>query len=445
MGFELIPQKLIFGGAALGHYDGQPVLVRNVLPGERLEVEPLRRSRGMIQGRVRRVLSRSPQRVQPPCPYFGDCGGCSYQHISSENQIAWKLAILRETLRRIGKITWTSEIRVHSAFPWYYRNQARLKVGSRGEIGFFANDSHRLVNVDECRILSPCLNAVLAGLRQPAWRPMLDGVSEIAVIADDRDHRVMLTLAGTAVDRGGKRLARMIQAELPQVQTVALEVDGRMEIVGEPFLKYRVAGFSYQVSPGSFFQASRFLLPELVRRVTCLSAELAGTSAGNDVLIQEGADEATVAQKQRRLPLALDLYAGVGLFSLPLAQRFDRVMAVESHPCGAKDLAANVRSHGTESLRVFNETAVDFLRRFGGFAPDLMVLNPPRGGAGAQAVKLLVRLRPKEICYVSCYPPTLARDLSVLTNRGYAVASIEMFDSFPQASHIESITRLIVA
>jgi 23S rRNA (uracil1939-C5)-methyltransferase len=444
--FELIPQKLVFGGAALGYHDGRTVLVPNALPGERLEVERLRESKGVVRGRVRRVLSPSPARVQPPCPYFGDCGGCSDQHLAYQNQIAWKVAIFRETLRRIGKLTWDSEIAVHSAYPWYYRNQARLKIGSGAdkkiEIGFFANESHRLVEIDACRILSPCLNETLAGLSRMGSRNLFDGVAAIDMMVDDCDRSVMLKICGSLHHDRVESLASTILADLQQVQTISFQADGNRRVLGKGSLTYRVGEFIYRISPESFFQPSRFLLPELVRVVARMDGAPDGhCSPAYFVQNQTGATPGAACRGDLS-SCALDLYAGVGLFTLPLARRFKQVIAVEAHPGSAADLAANARAGGVENIRSVNQSVFEFLRRFRASEPDLVVLDPPRTGIGFPSLQLLGGLRPKCICYVSCHPPTLARDLSFLTRRGYAMKAVELFDFFPQTPHLESVTLL---
>src|SRR5712692_4841544 len=146
--FEFAPHKLVYGGDALGHHQGRTVLVPRALPGERLEVEEVRTAKGVVRARPLRVLAPAPERVEPPCPYFGRCGGCQYQHFSPERQTAAKSEILRETLRRIGRISWDAEIPARTAHPWNYRNQAQLKVARQEDgqavLGFFEAESHRL-------------------------------------------------------------------------------------------------------------------------------------------------------------------------------------------------------------------------------------------------------------------------------------------------------------
>ncbi len=426
MPFELSPQKLVYGGEALGYHHGRTVLVPRALPGERLEVEAVRIAKGVVHARPLRILQAAPERVDPPCPYFGRCGGCQYQHLSPERQATAKREILRETLRRIGKIIWEGEIPVHAAHPWNYRNQARLKIAHKPdgkvELGFFEAESHRLFPVDACLILSPRLNAILAELRGPEWSSRLAHSREVELLADDRDERVMLTLRGDLVRDEVEALARDCLAWLPGVESVVSEQGRSLRVFGKPVLTYRVGEFQYQISPGSFFQASRYLLPKLVAAVAGL--------------------ESRGRQAPDRRSLALDLFAGVGLFTLPLAKEFDQVVAAEAQPEAAVDLAANAAAHGLKNIRAVRETAYDFLRRFAQSGADFVVLDPPRAGVGASTLKFLTALSPRQILYVSCHPSTLARDLNCLAERGYRINSIELFDFFPQTFHIESLAHL---
>jgi 23S rRNA (uracil1939-C5)-methyltransferase len=426
--FELIPQKLIYGGAALGHHQGRTVLVPRALPGERLEVEEVRTVKGVVHARPPRVLEGSPDRVDPPCPYFGRCGGCQYQHLKPELQTLAKAEILRETLRRIGKITWEAEIQIHAAQPWNYRNQTQLKVASRPDgqvvLGFFEAESHRVFPVDVCLILSPRLNTILAQLRRAEWSASLAKCQQVELLADDRDERVAITLHGNRSSTEAEPVARDMLSRLNGVVSVARETDGKLQVFGEPKLEYAVGDFRYRISPGSFFQASRFLLPEFVAGVT--SDESVSPAAADS----------------GRQTLALDLFAGVGLFTLPLARRFTQVLGVEASAAAAADLAANAEAYALANVRAVSATTFDFLRRFAQSEPDLVILDPPRAGVGVSTLKLLAALRPRRIHYVSCSPPTLARDLSYLLGRGYRLNSVELFDFFPQTFHLESLVRL---
>jgi 23S rRNA (uracil1939-C5)-methyltransferase len=416
--FEFSPVKLVYGGEALGFHAGCTVLAPRVLPGERAEVEEVRRQKGLVHARPLRILEPSPERIEPLCPYFGRCGGCQYQHLPHTAQVAVKNEILRETLRRLGPVNWEEPIPAHSGPAWNYRNQAQLKVGKAPDgtaaLGFFEAESNRLIPIDACPILSPRLNALLALLRGEPWIIALANSREVELLADDRDEKVMLTLAGSWNAEEAETLARKCLAELAGVATVAIAQDASMWVFGEPHLTYRVGEFAYRVSPTAFFQSSRFLLSKLVPAVT-------GGESG---------------------AVAIDLYAGVGLFTLPLARRFEQVISVEAHPHAAADLAANARAVSGKKVRAIGGTTFDFLRRCAQMEPDLVVMDPPRAGVGAATLELLLRLRPKRLHYVSCSPPTLARDLGFLLQHGYRLDHLEMFDCFSHTYHIESLARL---
>lgn len=438
--FSIVAEKLIYGGAALAHHDLRTVLVPYALPGEQLAVEKTREAKGVVHARILEVNTPSPQRIAPRCPWFARCGGCHYQQFDAAHQAEAKREILRETLRRIGHIDWKGEIGLHAAEPWGYRNQFELKVGRDGDgraaVGFFAAESHRLVPVDACVISSPKLNEILRILARSEWVSRLPQNGEVELLADDRDEKALLTLRAPAAS-GGDELLRDLISALPGLAgavfepTQALSVSRRSPKfkprgkpleqssphgVGLPRLSYRIGDFQYEIGPGSFFQASRFLLPEFVRAVTEVDAP--GTES------------------------ALDLYAGVGLFTLPLARRFARVAAVESNPRAVDGLRRAAGALGLGNIQVSASRVEDFLRRYGQRSPALVVLDPPRVGAGEEALRHVTAIEPERIHYASCQPATLARDLRLLVDRGYQIIQIDMFDLFPQTYHIESLVKL---
>ena len=229
--FEFSPVKLVYGGEALGFPAGRTVLTPLVLPGERAEVEEVRRQKGVIHARPVRILEPSPQRIEPLCPYFGRCGGCQYQHLAYPEQVAAKTEILRETLRRLGQVKWEGPISAHSGPAWNYRNQAQLKIGKSSEgataLGFFEAESNRLVSIDACPILSPRLNALLAVLGGEPWISEIAKARELELLADNLDEKVMLTLAGSWNAEEAGTLANKCLEELDGVSTVAFAQDSR--------------------------------------------------------------------------------------------------------------------------------------------------------------------------------------------------------------------------
>jgi 23S rRNA (uracil1939-C5)-methyltransferase len=426
-------EKLIYGGEGLAHHDGATVFVPFVLPSERVTAEPVERKKDFVRAALVRVTEPAAERVEPICPHFGVCGGCDYQHISYDAQLRYKSQILRETLRRTGKIDWTGEIKAHAAEPWGYRNRAQWKIRPAGadsgtgetssgdamEIGYFRARSSSLCAVRDCPILSPVLlrvllallDALVAGSLPPELREIEAFANEHASGANPR---VLLTLTVANFPSGAAEHAKSIQAIIPEVESLLFHDPrhDRMELFGPGFLTYQAAGRTYRVGHFSFFQVNRFLAEELAREV--VENELSGK-------------------------LALDLFAGVGLFALPLADRFSRVVAVEQNPAAARDLEVNAA--GNRAIEVRTADVDEFLRKFSG-AVDLVVLDPPRAGLTPEIVRNLTRIAPPRITYVSCEPPTLARDLRGILDHGYEIAAIDLFDLFPQTFHMETMVRL---
>ena len=438
---ELTIEKLVYGGdglARLEQTDGKrkTVFVPLVLPGERVEATVVEERPGFSRAKLDQVLEPSAQRTQPPCQYFGDCGGCHYQHATYEEQLKQKQEILRETVARIAKAE-LPEIAVHASPPLHYRNRTRLKTAiAAGEstkyaIGYYKLGSHQLLPVKECPISSPLINRVLQALWESAIvQDLPKGVAEVELFADDADEKLLIELlitneseqTATAAfaealqkaigDSVGISAVPVIRKGEEEVAAPELSdfVTGRgTSIVGRDYLDYRVGEFTYKVSAGSFFQSNRHL--------TSLLVELATKNATGK--------------------LAMDLYAGVGLFTLPLAKKFERVVAVEASSASFSDL----KSNGPRNAKMMESTTEVFLEHTQQ-KTDFVVVDPPRAGLGKRVVKGLTKLGAKSLAYVSCDPSTLARDLPGLTSAGYRIIEAHLVDLFPQTFHIETVLRM---
>lgn len=422
-------EKLIYGGEGLAHHEGATVFVPFVLPAERAAIAPAEQKKKFIRARLERVLDASPERIAPRCQHFGVCGGCDYQHIPYDSQLKYKSEILRETLRRIGKIDWAGEITVHASTPWNYRNRAQWKVRPLKDssaadskltdtdklgIGYFRANSTALCAVNDCPILSPLLLKTLLALRDAlAAGELPRQLREFEAFADAADSKLVLTATFAGFPSRAAEVAEKIRSLVPEIESLLFHDPGRerMELFGPGFIEYEAAGQMFRVGHFSFFQVNNSLVAELAREV------VEGDEGGR---------------------LALDLFAGVGLFAAPLAKRFARVIAVEANPAASRDLESNARG-GTIEVRTSD---VDrFLERFKE-KPEFVVLDPPRDGMARQALDRLAKIRPARITYVSCEPPTLARDLAVLVAAGYEITGMHLFDLFPQTFHMEAVTRL---
>jgi 23S rRNA (uracil1939-C5)-methyltransferase len=380
--------KWVYGGEGLARIDGRVVLVPSVLPTETVRIDFGKD----VHASLVEVLTPAAERVTPPCPLFTICGGCHYQHAPYEYQLARKVDILREQLQRVGKIKFEGEIDVISGPPLGYRNRAQFHI-AKGKIGYLAARSHELVPVEgECPVSSPRLNQALAEMRGRLSDPRFPRfVQAVEIFTNESDVQVNVIESEHAVARRFYEWCESKQA-----------------------IDYQTAFGTFRVSSRSFFQVNRFLVEKLV--------EAAIPAQGGES--------------------ALDLYAGVGLFALPMARRFRSVTAVETGSSAAHDLEFNA-SRAELAVKVEQARVEDYLERLqgaSGTAPEFVLADPPRAGLGKDVVGHLQRLMPPRLTIVSCDPATLARDLAGLSS--YEIESLTMVDLFPQTYHLETIARL---
>jgi 23S rRNA (uracil1939-C5)-methyltransferase len=430
---HLTIEKLVYGGQGLArlpadeHGPGKAVFVPFVLEGEQIEASLLEQKHSFARGQVETILQASSQRIDAHCPYFRRCGGCHYQHASYEHQLEIKTAILKENLRRIAKLELDTEITIHPSPPWNYRNRTRLKVRTAPgfALGYYKLGSHELLPVEECPISSPLINRVIVAFWQMGReRGVPDGIHEVELFsnADDTQLLVEASCQPGTPSTPVREWADTLQSVLPEVAGVTVfrarpsGTSGAAEqkiiaTSGARELTYNTDAASYRVSAGAFFQVNRHLINELVKIIT------------------EGCSGET----------ALDLYAGVGLFSTALSRRFAQVIAVEASQTAHGDLLYN----SPAAVKAVRATTADFLQSPGGkVRPDLVVVDPPRSGLGESVVQSLVGLGAHQMTYISCDPATASRDLASLLSAGYRIEQVHLIDLFPQTYHLESGFRL---
>lgn len=422
---EVRIEKLVYGGEGLAHHEGHTVFAPFVLPDENVSIEPLETRKKFIRGRVAEIRTPSTDRAIPPCPYFGVCGGCDYQHIPYELQLRYKAEILRETLSRLGRVQWDGPMAPHGSAPFGYRNRVQWKIArdesGSPEIGYFQAGSQKLCAIRQCPIASPRLNEALGAIVNLLQSGKLPAeLREIEAFANHNDDRLLVNLALDEAKGSPAEIASLFRSALPSIETLLAHDRraDRFDLSGPGHISYRVRDYTYQIGHLSFFQVNRVLLDELVRTVI-------GEARGR---------------------LALDLFAGVGLFSVPLANRFERLVAVESNVAAARDLEANLQVSGAASPNLRHTTVEAFLEHWHE-QPELVVLDPPRTGVAPRALARLIKIAPQEVVYLSCDPATLARDLAILVGeaqnpRPYRISEVHLVDIFPQTYHIEALVRL---
>jgi len=391
--FEVRVEKLVYGGDGLARLDGRVVFAPFVLPGERIRATARSEKPGLVQARTLEVLEAAPERVAAGCAVFGRCGGCHYQHAPYEYQLLAKRAILVEELRRLGKIDAPAEIAVVTGPAWGYRNRAQLHVEER-KIGYREPRSHSLCAIDDCPISSPKINQAIASLNQMAQEPRWPLFMETIEVFSDEE-RVQINVIDTKRPVA-RRFFEWCGERIPGLVEGALDYGGH-----------------FRVSSNSFFQVNRFLADRLV--------DVALDGAGGET--------------------ALDLYAGVGLFSLALGRRFRRVNAVEAGGGAVRDLRFNAERAGLAGVKAQQATAEAVLAKLER-TPDFVLADPPRAGLGKAMVERLAALKPRRLAIVACDPATLARDLAALTASGYRIAGMTLVDLFPQTFHLETVVRL---
>ena len=382
---EVEIERILPGGVGLAHADGKTIFVALAAPGDRLRVTIDRVQGNLSFASIKEILTPSPVRVEPPCPYFGRCGGCDFQQMTYEAQLAAKAEIIRDCLRRIAHLENPPDIAVHaSPKEWRYRARATWQVDQEQEsVGYYERASRRVCDVADCAVLVPALQTTLEQVRATKREALPDGLKHIDVVVGD----------------DGVSLA----PEFADFRTREVSLNVFDEV------------YSYDAE--AFFQINQDLLAPLI--ATALPNVTGET--------------------------ALDLYCGVGLFTLPLARRFSRVLGIEANPAASRFARRNLQQAQFDNTKIITSTVTEWLRanvrRLG--SVDLILLDPPRAGAESVVIKSILDLHPKRISYVSCDPATLARDLKKLLAGGYALDSIAAFDMFPQTHHVETVVQLI--
>jgi tRNA/tmRNA/rRNA uracil-C5-methylase (TrmA/RlmC/RlmD family) len=380
---EVVVDTIAFGGDGVGRVGPLVVFIPFTAPGDVVEARIVQVRKNYLRGEAVRVISASPDRVDPVCPYFSLCGGCQYQHLSYETQLRIKERQVTETFERIGKIVAPPvEGIIPSPFPFGYRGKAEFHgvpvPGGGGHLGFMDTEGGTVVDIDRCAIVDESINIELAQLRR--------------------------RLVSERIPSGRRRYLLWSGVPYPPRRYITRQVGGK----------------ELAVPGGGFFQGNLFLTEMLVRRVLEMCA-------------LKGSDR------------VLDAYCGSGLFSLFVAPHVRKVIGVEvSGPavrCAVRNAErygiANARFHRGDMEIVLNGLAGENARF------DTVLMDPPRTGCAAGALAAIDRLRPGRVVYVSCNPATQARDIRRLIDRGFSLEALQPIDMFPQTQHIEVIASLV--
>jgi len=404
--FDVTIEKLVYGGMGFARHQGKVVFVPFAAPGDRARLRPVEEKKTFLRAEIVRILKPGKGRIEPACPHFGLCGGCSWQQVDYSLQVEAKKQILEELFHH--RFPETRRLRITMqpcAQPFGYRSRARVQTrgcGPRSIVGVYRFRSHAIEDIDHCPLFRESLNEALQSLRQYKLKVDTEAAPQEMDIACSEEEGTWATA------RADAKAAK---------ETVPLPGMRRGD---EVLVRRKVGDFIYSVTASVFFQANDFIVPDLVALVRQLSMDRGGGTA-------------------------LDLFSGVGLFSLPLACRFREVTAVENSPASARLCASNAAAARLDNVRVVCADAAAWMKgqKSAGSSPfDLIVLDPPRTGAGSEVMDCIRRWAPQTILYVSCDPQTLCRDIAGLVPRDYKIDCIRGLDMFPQTFHFETVVRM---
>jgi 23S rRNA (uracil1939-C5)-methyltransferase len=423
-------ESLAYGGDAIAHLeDGRTVFVSGAVPGDIVNAEIVEERERFVRARTVDIVTPSPDRVSPPCPYFGLCGGCSWQHVSYPAQLRAKRQAVVDALTRIGRVANAESIvaeTVASPSEFGYRNKIELVVDSssgRPRIGFHRAGSDEVVSVDECLLLPKAMRkapkALGGALRYIAGDQEL-GLTRVALRVGAHTKDVEIALWGAPGPFPRKAVATTLGSALKSTSLVRVMTKGPSKerriagvevLSGKGYWRERLGGMTMSLSAPSFFQVNTKAAEKLVRIVL-------------EALEPDGTDR------------ILDLYAGAGTFTLPLSELAGEVVAVESSSSAIRDLRRNLEAAQLPA-DVIGGDALRELATIGHI--DSAVVDPPRSGLHVEAAQALAATRARTIAYVSCDPATLARDTAALTASGYTLVSATPVDLFPQTYHVETV------
>ncbi|MBI4280187.1 MAG: 23S rRNA (uracil(1939)-C(5))-methyltransferase RlmD [Armatimonadetes bacterium] len=433
--------RLSYGGRGVGRVDGYVVFVPDTAPGDVVRARLVKVKRNYAEAALVEVVEPSPARAAPPCPYFGPCGGCLWQHIPYAAQAAAKEAIVRESLAHLAGLR---DLPVHPVVaaddPWYYRNKMEFTFAPDGLLGLHRRGAFdRIVGIESCLLQSPLTTALLGEVREfvtahglTCYNPRTHaGLLRHLVVREGKQTGEFMVAIITSAGEfpQAREFAGLLASGHPEIASVLWGVNPslgdavtpeRVEVLhGRPFIQERLGGLTFRIGLETFFQTNTAQAEKMVASVRAAAA-LAGTGP------------------------VVDLYCGVGTFALLLARGAASVHGIEVVPAAVEAARENARLNGITNAEFEVGDArrglPALIERIG--RPDLLLLDPPRSGAGERVMRRVVEAAPRRAIYVSCNPTTLAPDLRVLVNAGYAITSVQPLDLFPQTYHVECVVAL---
>lgn len=428
-------------GKGIARVEQKVVFIPNTVTGDGISSRIVRVKKNYAEGKLEEIKKNSPYRIRPRCIVADKCGGCQWQHIDYSYQLEIKQNQVRETLRRIGGFKDLQIEKIVSGDDLGYRNKVSypLALSSRGQIkaGYYRQGSHQIVNINQCPIQDKRLNPLLAEIKQDLQQlqiPIYDekthqgALRHLCFRIGQNTGEILLTLVSAQLsDDNLEKQAEKWMQRYPSLVGVTLNHNPQKTnvifgqktelLAGRPYLIEQFAGLSYHLRAETFFQVNTAVAEKLLTTVI------------------------------RQLPLTgketiLDLYCGVGTFTLPLAQRVKKAIGVESYHLSIEQAQRNAEINHLDNVEFIAETTETFLPSLK-IKPDLVIIDPPRKGCQSEVIESLKKIQCDYIVYISCHPATLARDLQLLCQgEDYRIKFVQPADFFPQTSHVETAVIL---
>lgn len=427
-------------GAGVGKTEGMAVFVPEAIEGETVLAHIIKVNRSFAVGKLLQVIEPSKHRVEPRCPYFHKCGGCTFMHVDYNEEFNQKQDRVTSAFRKIGGFDITARKTVPSPEEYFYRNKAQFPAGMAGDkavFGFFSPHSHRVVPVENCLLLPPEISALHKAAQDWMQEYSLPVYSEetktglirhlfvrmgkhsyeaqVCLVASKREVPFLQELVSALKKAYGGLASVVLNVNADRINKI-LSRDN-ITVYGKETVTDIMCGCAFEISPNSFYQVNTLQAESIYKK----AAELASNGEKGNVLV--------------------DLYCGAGTIGLSMADRFDFVIGVEIVPEAIENAKKNAEANGITNARFICGDAAKAAEQLEkeGIVPDVVIVDPPRKGCDPSLIDTLAKMSPKRIVYVSCDPATAARDAKLLFERGYTLDYLEPYDMFPKTAHVESV------
>ena len=426
---ELHIERLVYGGKGLGRHNNMVVFVPDVITGEKTLVEISTRKKDYAEAELIKIIKPSPHRIAPPCPIYHECGGCQWMHMDYPFQVQSKREILSETFKRTLKTDYIAiQPLIPSSTPLNYRQRVQFKVKHKNgnyTLGYYKQETHQLVDVDECLLLRPLLNKALKKIRlllNSGKITQLTNLKELHMhcSSDERAIAFILYADGISKDKIENLFKEIKETVSEAAGIIFIDKYKKRIIAGNPFIEEELQGISFRISADSFSQIDWEQNKSLVK----LALDYIGDKQYNN---------------------GLDLFCGIGNFTLFIAKNADNVIGIDSGKTAIDDAEYNSKKNLIKNIRfMYNDVKYRMASLLAeGSCFDLVLIDPPRNGVGKESVNLIAGFQPSKIIYISCNPVTLSRDIVYFKAKGYEIKRLQAVDMFPQTYHIETVAELV--